>query len=132
MLKRSGSGFTLIELAIVIAIIGILAAVAVPRFQNLTSQAEDSVARSLLQSLQSSAAIYVAQQRVPPVIFTDFITGSGQANGAMTLTLENVQAQIGGAYVVPGADQMALTFTGGGVATYFLNGTDVTATFVGF
>lgn len=128
MMKRSESGFTLIELAIVIAIIGILAAVAVPRFQNLTSQAEDSVARSLLQSLQSSAAIYVAQQRVPPVIFSDFVATSGAASGAMTLTLQNVLPQLSGV-VGDGTDDMTLTFTGGGTAEYFLNGTDVTATF---
>lgn len=126
MNRRSGSGFTLIELAIVIAIIGILAAVAVPRFSNLTNQAEETVAKSLLQSLQSSTAIYVAQQRVPPVNFDDFIVTSGEASGAATLSLANVTdrvTNIGG----EGSTAMSLTFQGTGTATFYLNGTDVTA-----
>ena len=50
------SGFTLIELMIVIAIIGILAAIALPAYQSYTARAQVSEAISLMDGLKSSVA----------------------------------------------------------------------------
>jgi type IV pilus assembly protein PilA len=60
MLKQVQKGFTLIELMIVIAIIGILAAIAIPAYQNYTIRAQITEGLTLADGWKTAIAEYYA------------------------------------------------------------------------
>ena len=60
---RSTQGFTLIELLIVVVIIGILAAIAIPKFANTKEKAVVAAMKSDLRNLASSEETYWVENR---------------------------------------------------------------------
>jgi prepilin-type N-terminal cleavage/methylation domain-containing protein len=57
-MTRKKTGFTLIELMIVVAIIGILAAIAIPKFAELIRKSGEGASKGNLGSIRSALSIY--------------------------------------------------------------------------
>ncbi|NQV71126.1 MAG: prepilin-type N-terminal cleavage/methylation domain-containing protein [Pseudohongiella sp.] len=59
--QRSQGGFTIIELVVVILLLGILTATALPRFLDVTDSAHDAVVQGVLGGLNTGIGLYRAQ-----------------------------------------------------------------------
>ncbi len=57
-MKNMKKGFTLIELMIVVAIIGILAAIAIPKFADLINKSKEGATKGSLSSVRSALQVY--------------------------------------------------------------------------
>ena len=103
MRRSHAKGFTLIELMIVIAIIGILAAIAIPAYQDYTIRAQVSEGVVLTSSTKVAIADYYAQNGTWPTAMTgggtalnytavptgNYVSSVSTSGGAITVTFGN-------------------------------------------
>jgi type IV pilus assembly protein PilA len=106
-MKAVQKGFTLIELMIVVAIIGILAAIAIPAYQNYTIRAQVTEGLSLADGWKTSVAEFYAQQGSFPTSCT--ATGSA-ATGVMVCAGATTGKYVSGVTVGPTAGQIVITY----------------------
>lgn len=64
MLRKNQKGFTLVELMIVVVIIGILAALAIPRFMRATTKSKQSEAKGILKQVYTMQHAYRQEKDV--------------------------------------------------------------------
>jgi prepilin-type N-terminal cleavage/methylation domain-containing protein len=75
------SGFTLIELVIVIVILGILASVAIPKYEDMREQARTATLKGQLGSIRSALAIQYARTALTSTPTFPVLNGSVFADG---------------------------------------------------
>ncbi|MCK5001102.1 MAG: prepilin-type N-terminal cleavage/methylation domain-containing protein [Anaerohalosphaera sp.] len=71
MRTKRNSGFTLVEILIVVVILGILAAIVIPQFSNASSEAKVANCKSNLQTLRSQIALFKIKNGDTPPTCTD-------------------------------------------------------------
>ncbi len=86
MKKHSNQGFTLIELMIVVAIIGVLAAVALPAYQNYTRRATFSELISAVANLKNAIEFQVQTRTTNAIVLTGISTGAAGMPAAQAVS----------------------------------------------
>lgn len=80
-LNRKSRAFSLVELLIVIIIIAVLAAVAIPRFANSTTRSKESALRANLKLFRNAVELYKADTGAYPAALADLVAAAAPGTG---------------------------------------------------
>src|SRR3979411_953091 len=89
-MRSSRKGFTLIELLIVVVIIGILAAIAIPKFSNTKEKAYIASMKSDLRNLVTAQEAYFSDNNAQYAASTGAMGTAYQASAGVTFVISNV------------------------------------------
>lgn len=92
-MKKNQKGFTLVELMIVVAIIGILAAIAIPKFADMLEKSREGATKGNLSSINSGISLFVSDNQgvTPLTLDTSTSTISSQGYPAfVTQYMDNI------------------------------------------
>ena len=125
-MKRIQQGFTLIELMIVVAIIGILAAVALPAYQDYTKKANFAEVNAVAAAYQTSVALCYQEvdstgalcglgtNGIPATQATKHVASVGVTAGVITMTPTATTNPLSTLILTPTVGAGALTWTRSG------------------
>jgi type IV pilus assembly protein PilA len=86
---RSGKGFTLVEIMIVVVIIGLLAAMAIPAFQKVRANSQDKTVLNNMRILAAAADEYFMEYGTDTVAITSLIGSSAYVRAINTVANES-------------------------------------------
>ncbi|MDH8679421.1 prepilin-type N-terminal cleavage/methylation domain-containing protein [Fusibacter bizertensis] len=87
--KKRKKGFTLIELIVVIAILGILAAIAIPRFTDVTGKAQTAAEDATIRTVNSAWQIY-SVDKTSGTWPTTYVDGAAGTEAEITINVKDV------------------------------------------
>jgi len=107
MRKIVQGGFTLIELVVVIVILGILAAVAIPQFTDVAAEARIAVGQASCGALQSSAVLLYASNKAATtgdnIVAATIVTGGSFGGAACARSFTPTNGVAVACQPIPGA-----------------------------